>query len=306
MGFHFNPYDPCVTNREKGGSQHTIRFHVDDIMSSHKDAKVNDEFYLQMNDKYGELKEVSVQRGNTHDFLGMTFEFGNEQVCIRMVEHVSEMINQVPGGIKKEAISKTPAGQDLFSRNENSPKLCGEAKEGFHSNVAKGIFIVKRGRPDIQTAIAVLSTRVCDPSEEDLEKLRRVCRYLNGTKDLFLCLSIDDLNILKWYVDAAYAVHPDFKSHSGGVLLWGQGTIIVQSIKQKINTRSSTEAEIVAVDDLMNKIVWTKLFVEAQGYSVKENILFQDNKSAIQLENNGKMLSGKRTRAMNIRYFFCD
>ena len=64
-----------------------------------------------------------------------------------------------------------------------------------------------------------------------------------------------------------------------------------QSIKQKINTRSSTEAEIVAVDDLMNKIVWTKLFVEAQGYSVKENILFQDNKSAIQLENNGKMSS---------------
>ena len=60
MGFHFNSYDPCVANREKGGSQHTIRFHVDDIMSSHKDEKVNDEFYLQINDKYGELKEVTV------------------------------------------------------------------------------------------------------------------------------------------------------------------------------------------------------------------------------------------------------
>ena len=41
-----------------------------------------------MNDKYGELKEVTVQRGNTHDFLGMTFEFADEQVRIKMVEHV--------------------------------------------------------------------------------------------------------------------------------------------------------------------------------------------------------------------------
>ena len=144
-------------------------------MSSHKDEKVNDEFYLQMNHKYGELKEVTVHRGNTHDFLEMTFEFVDEQVCIKMDEHVSGMINQVPGGIEKEAISKTPAGQDLFSRDENSPKLSGETKEAFHSNVAKGIFIAKRGRPDIQIAIAVLSTRVCDPSEEDLEKLRQVC-----------------------------------------------------------------------------------------------------------------------------------
>ena len=84
----------------------------------------------------------------------------------------------------------------------------------------------------------------------------------------------------------------------------GQGAIISQSLKQKINTSSSTEAEIVAVDDLMDKIIWTKLFVEAQGYEVQENVLYQDNQSAIRLENNGKISSGRRTRAMNIRYFF--
>ena len=44
--------------------------------------------------------------------------------------------------------------------------------------------------------------------------------------------------------------------------------------------------------------------MEAQGYEIEKNILYQDNKSAILLEVNGKKSSGKPTRALNIRYFF--
>ena len=51
-------------------------------------------------------------------------------------------------------------------------------------------------------------------------------------------------------------------------------------------------------------MLWTKLFLEAQGYNVKQNILYQDNKSTILLEQNGKRSSSKRTRHLNIRYFF--
>ena len=71
-----------------------------------------------------------------------------------------------------------------------------------------------------------------------------------------------------------------------------------------MNTRSSTEAEIVGVDDVATKIFWTKLFIEAQGYVIEKNILYQDNKSAILLETNGRRSADKRSRAMNIRYFF--
>ena len=51
-------------------------------------------------------------------------------------------------------------------------------------------------------------------------------------------------------------------------------------------------------------ILWTRLFLEAQGYNINKNILFQDNKSTILLEQNGKKSSSKRTRHLNIRYFF--
>ena len=84
----------------------------------------------------------------------------------------------------------------------------------------------------------------------------------------------------------------------------GGGTPISTSRKQRLNTRSSTEAELVGVDDMSTMIFWTKLFMEEQGYEVKKNILHQDNKSTILLEKNGKKSSGHRTRAINIRYFF--
>jgi hypothetical protein len=128
--------------------------------------------------------------------------------------------------------------------------------------------------------------------------------YLNGSKDEVLFLSADDLHVIKWYVDASFAVHKDFNCHTGGAMSYGTGVPISISRKQKLNTKSSTEAELVGVDDVSTMTLWTKLFLEEQGYRISRNILHQDNKSAILLETNGKRSSSKRTRAINIRYFF--
>jgi hypothetical protein len=60
----------------------------------------------------------------------------------------------------------------------------------------------------------------------------------------------------------------------------------------------------VGADDFMLTICWTRYFMKAQGYGVKDNVLFQDNKSSILLEKNGKASSSKRTKHINIRCFF--
>ena len=87
-------------------------------------------------------------------------------------------------------------------------------------------------------------------------------------------------------------------------MTYGGGALQSISRTQKLNTRNSTEAELVGADDAATLILWTKLFMEAQGYPIDKNILYQDNKSTILLERNGKRSSSKRTRALNIRYFF--
>eukprot|EP00957_Ditylum_brightwellii_P152421 11603376-Ditylum_brightwellii.AAC.1 len=121
---------------------------------------------------------------------------------------------------------------------------------------------------------------------------------------MLLTLEADSLHRMRWWVDALFAVHPGMKSHTGGVLMMGRGAIHAGSTKQRLNTRSSTKAEIVRVDDLMPQVLWTRYFMEAQGFKVSDNIVYQDNESAIRLKKNRKGSSSKRTRHINIRYFF--
>jgi hypothetical protein len=115
-------------------------------------------------------------------------------------------------------------------------------------------------------SIAVLSTRVKKRNEQDdWRKLDCLLKYINGSQKDKLILSADDLHVIKWYVDCAFAVHPDFRSHTGGNMTYGHGTPMSMSRKQKLNTQSSTEAELVGPDDLSTLILWTKLFMEEQA-----------------------------------------
>ena len=167
IGFIFNPYDPCVANRTIEGSQHTIRFHVDDVMSSHMSSKVNDEFKNWMNKNYGSYCEVKESRGKIHDYLGMKFDFTEKgKVKIRMEEYVKNMIKDFPVELKDNDTAPTPAANNLFEKGKRK-FLDKKRSEEYHTCVAKGLFLAKRARPDIHPAIAVLSTRVVEPNESD-------------------------------------------------------------------------------------------------------------------------------------------
>jgi hypothetical protein len=53
----------------------------------------------------------------------------------------------------------------------------------------------------------------------------------------------------------------------------------------------------------MGLLLWTQYFLQGQGFENKA-VLFQDNQAAMLLEKNGQASSGKRTRHLNIRYYF--
>ncbi len=87
-----------------------------------------------------------------------------------------------------------------------------------------------------------------------------------------LTLRADNINIVKWWVDAAFAVHRDMPSHTGGVMSMGAGAVYSSSQKQKMNTKSSIEAELVGANGILPQVLWTRYFLKAQGYGTK-NIL---------------------------------
>jgi hypothetical protein len=302
-GFTLNPYDECVANKMIDGAQCTILWHVDDLKISHAKQDVLEDLINTLNEKYGKLAPLTVTRGTIHDYLGMTLDYSTPgKVSIRMEEYVRDMLADLPDDMG--GVAMTPASDHLFTVNDTPEFLEKETADLFHHLTAKLLFVAKRARPDIQTAVAFLTTRVKKPDKDDYKKLTRVMKYLRSTPDLSLTLEDDNTHVVKWWVDASFAVHPDMKSHTGGTLSLGKGSVYSASTRQKLNTKSSTEAELVGVDDVMPLILWTRYFLDAQGYDVKENKVFQDNQSAMLLEKNGRRSSSRRTRHINIRYFF--
>ena len=94
-------------------------------------------------------------------------------------------------------------------------------------------------------------------------------RYLRGTRRMPLTLEADNMHVIKWWVDASFAVHNDMKSHTGTVMSLGKGAAYASSTEQKLNTRNSTEAELVGVNDIMPQVLWTRYFWKHKGITCK-------------------------------------
>ena len=302
-GFEPNPYDACVVNKTIDGKQCTIVWHVDDLKISHVDKEVVSDIITKLSNEFGKEAPLTIKRGKVHDYLGMVLDYSEPgKVKIVMEKYIEGILNEMPADMT--GVSPSPAANHLFDVNPEAQKLVPEKQEFFHHVVAQLLFLCKRARPDIQTAVSFLCTRVQNPDVDDYKKLARVIKYLCGTITLPLRLEVNSLSKTSWWVDASYAVHPDMKSHTGGVFSLGRGAIYGTSTRQKINAKSSTEAELIAVAEVLPQALWTRYFLEAQGHKCDDSVLYQDNKSAILLEQNGRASSSKRTRHIDIRYYF--
>ena len=113
-----------------------------------------------------------------------------------MFDYIDNMLNDLPEDMCGTVTS--PAADHLFTINDTGKKLNCEQSEMFHHNVAKLLFLCKWARPDIQTAVAFLTTCVMAPDEDDYKKLARVMKYLRGTRTMPLTLESDNLQLVKW------------------------------------------------------------------------------------------------------------
>jgi hypothetical protein len=213
-------------------------------------------------------------------------------------------ITELLSSVDIKGTAKYPSNLKLLEIDPDSPRLNNICSEWFHSNVAKCLYLSKRTRPDIILTVGFLTTRVTCSTEQDMDKLVQLLRYISGTKEKGLTLSSQQRMVVTGSVDASCGVHADFKSHTGGTISLGGGVVDAKSSKQKLNSKSSTEAELIAVSDYLSKLIWTRNFLIEQGHTeVGPVILQQDNMSAIALAEKGYSSSDK-TRHINIRYFF--
>ena len=139
-----NPYDTCVANIMVNGNQHTVTWHVDDLMSSHLDPKVNDDFHkwLEKTNGSNDIGHVEARRVKVHEYLAMTLDYTEEgKLNIDMRKYLDAMIDEFPHTLLYKV--KCPWTKNLFKVYEEENKLGDKKRTIFHSFVIKAMFSTK-------------------------------------------------------------------------------------------------------------------------------------------------------------------
>jgi hypothetical protein len=294
LGYSSNKYEPCVFNRlDERGTQCTATVHVDDLFISSKSPSMIEHLCTGLKHRYGDItrKDVPVV-----SYLGMTFDLSFPgEARLTMRGYVEELL--ISSGVIGK--TKTPATDGLFELRESAPMLTPSQANWFHRHVARVAYVAKRAKPEF------LSTRVTCCAENDMDKLIRLLKYLGESEDRGLVLRPGRKGIaLSVVVDAAYGAHADMKSHTGSCVVIGDtGSVHCKSTKQSVMTKSSTEAELVALSDSANQGLYLRNFLHEQGHDIGPVVLYQDNMSTMGLVARGRS-GAEKTRHILISYYW--
>jgi len=296
-GFKPSFIDPCVFTKNFDGVLCTVVVHVDDFKIMSKSDSALDFVENLMREKF---KKITVKNGLIHEFLGMLFDYSEEGfVNITQAKFIKDIISNTGVSTK----SSNPALPNLFFVNENSHRLQEPERKRFHTIICKAQYLAKRTRPDILPAVHFLSRRVNQLTDDDKQKMMKVAEYLVSTKHQGLRLSATANLRVTVYIDASYATHNDRKSHTGVCVTLGCGMVYCSSKRQKINTKSACEAELVGLSDGLGIPIQLQNFLLSVGYKLPPILVMQDNTSTIQLAKNGRSYSDT-TRHVETRYFW--
>jgi hypothetical protein len=291
-----NPYDPCLFNKMENGVQITVAFHVDDLLVTCVCEKLMDSLEKHLN---GSFSNITVCTGNKHSYLAMNIVLDDYGIAVDMTAY----INKCTKDKTFRRVATSPARDDLFEEPEDSEKLGVKDGAEFHSDVAKLLYVTKRTRVESLCAVSHLSSRVNCCTVDDQKKLDRVMNYLMHTKERKVRMKWGGSVTMEAYIDASFGGHADCRSRSGIMLMMSGCCVGAWSAKQKLNTKSSTEAEIVGLSDGLSHVIWARELLCAQGYALPPTKIHQDNQGVLSIMSGGRSPK-HRTKHLDIRHFF--
>jgi len=296
-GFKRSTVDECVLVKQMPDGEYIIVvLYVDDILVI---GRGHEDCHWVKGVLEAEYKKITFEEGEKFTYLGMTIVKKSNGFEISMKSYVEDIMKLYG---KQLRTCVTPAKSGLFDTNVDGDRIDSVL---FHSIVAKLLYLGKRGRPDILLPVQYLCTRVKNPTSEDQRKLERVLGYLMLSKNWNRVLDDSPFTRVTTYIDASFAMHADGKSQSACMIFLGNTLVHEGCRKQKLITRNSTEAELVALSDYLEEGELIEAFVAELGDLIMEelitdqHVVYQDNQSTIKTIMNagGKM----RSKYMKVR-----
>lgn len=294
-GCEQNKTDNCLYSLTSGGDVVYLLIHVDDILTATNNPEKQSDLMSSIGKDF-ELKDL----GEAKDFLGIRTERDEEgNYCISQPDYIAKII---------EAAKLTEGKISKFPMDTGYHKLEGKelpSNEHYRKIVGMLLYLSTNSRPDIAASVAILSQRVKNPRDVDLNEVKRVVRYLKGTQHEKLRLSSSgDHEMLFAYSDSDWAENKvDRKSHSGFFCSMNGGTIGWSCKKQDLVALSSAEAEYIALSEASKEVIWTTRIARHFGIELQAPIsMYTDSQSAMAMITNQKF--SHRTKHIDTKYHF--
>ena len=242
---------------------------------------------------------ITINRGSNHSYLSMNVVVDEKGIHLDMRAYIEKCLD----GKDINTRSTSPAGDDLFIIDEAKILLDKVELKDFHSDVAKLLYLAKRTRGQILTAVSFLAGRVSCATSDDQRKLNRVLSYLSRTKNEVMHMARGGEVTPEVYIDASFGIHEDGTSRTGVTIMLGGVAVGNWSSRQKLVTKSSTESEVVGLSDGLTSALWVREMLVDQGHDIGAMSVYQDNKGVLAIMQRGRSPK-HRTRHLNIRHFF--
>lgn len=298
FGFLQSESDPCLYTKRLDGEFIYIIIHVDDFLVAAKSEKVVN----QVGDLLSKQFHL-VDLGLLKKYLGVEVSINKEGFyCISQKQYIEAILHKFNLQDAKE--SKIPLDTGYYKTRAQSTAM--PQSEKYQQLIGALLYLAVNTRPDITASVNILSQHNKQPTQADWNEVKRVCRYLKGTKDYQLILGNqqESTSELEGYADADWAENrEDRKSNSGYIFKFMGATVSWACRKQTCVALSSTEAEYIALAEASQECLWLKrLIKDFTAKQQKSTPIFEDNQSCLNLASNKRC--SRRTKHIDTKFHF--
>jgi hypothetical protein len=258
---------------------------------------------MSLVDVYG---DVTIKDDDLLSYLGMVIEKDSKSgdIILSQPGYVEKLLSQVDLTTLKLPVSPFNPIDNDYTNSKN--KNCALVDQTDYLRLVGGLnYLAQYTRPDLLYALSRVAQQCQRPTVCDMRAVKRILKYIEGTKHYGLRFTGGADIKLICYVDASYNCYQDGKGHFGYSFKLGinDGSFYAKSAKMKVQTLSSTESEYVALCEAVKEVVYLRRILEFMGFKQQgPTTVFEDNKSCIDMVKGN--INHKVNKHINPRFHY--
>jgi hypothetical protein len=294
LGYTKLSYDRSVfiLRDHAGKTRSLLCVHVDDLLVVDFENTCRERLLATLTAAYG---KVSASRDASFTYLGVHIVSRGPQICLNQ-----RLLIDAIDYVSPPRASSLPADRGIL---DTSPCAGATDPARFRSVLMRVLYIATKTRFDVLFPVCILAGRQQSSSLRDEAHLARLVRYLKRTADWCYTICPDSLTLTA-AADASHACHPNGRGHTGFACFLGGSCIFARSVKQSLVSKSSAEAELLALNQAADEVLYLRNLLDELGApQPMPTVIHQDNVSTILMMNKGE-LGTKRTKHFTVRHYF--